>query len=66
MGRSSGGNDLSSAPMMKKSVPMPIAEMSSESLRPSDSTKPKMKIAVATTLMMPYTPDASSEFFGPV
>ena len=64
--RFDGGNDLSSAPMMKKSVPMPSAEMSSESLRPSVSTKPKTKMEVATSFTTPYTPDARSEFFVPV
>ena len=61
-----GGNTLSSAPMMKKSVPMPIAEMNSESLRPSESTRKNTNSAVATTLTMPYIPDARSELEVPV
>ena len=35
---------------MKNSEPIPIDEMDSDNLRPSNSTNPKMKIAVATTL----------------
>jgi hypothetical protein len=44
-----GGNSLSSAPMMKKKVPMPMAEMKSESFRPRESTKRRTKMEVATT-----------------
>ena len=36
--------------MIKNKEPIPIAEMKSDNLRPSNSMKPKMKIAVATTL----------------
>lgn len=39
--------------MMKKRVPMPMAEMKREALRPKVSTPKKMKMAVATTLTIP-------------
>ena len=48
-----GGNSLSSAPTMKNSVPMPIAEINSEYLRPSDSTRKNTKIVVATNFTIP-------------
>jgi len=35
---------------MKNKEPIPIAELKSDNLRPSNSMNPKMKIAVATTL----------------
>jgi hypothetical protein len=35
---------------MKNSEPIPIDEMKSDNLRPSNSTNPKMKIAVTPTL----------------
>lgn len=44
-----GGCVFRIAPMIKNNVPMPIAEINSESLRPSDSTKKKMNMAVETT-----------------
>jgi hypothetical protein len=37
---------------MKNSEPIPMVEMKSDNLRPSKSTNPKMKIAVAITLDM--------------
>ena len=40
---------------MKNRQPIPVAEMESDNLRPSNSMNPKTKIAVATTL------DAASE-----
>lgn len=49
----SGGCVLRSAPTMKNKVPIPIAEMNKDSLRPRVSTKKKTKIEVATTLTMP-------------
>ena len=49
----SGGNDLSRAPMMKNRIPIPIAEINNESLRPKDSTAKKTKKAVAMTFMTP-------------
>lgn len=49
----SGGCVLRSAPTMKNKVPIPIAEMNNESLRPSVSAKKKTKMAVATTLTIP-------------
>ena len=61
-----GGNVFSSAPIMKNSVPIPTAEMKSESLRPSVSTRKNTKIVVATSFTIPYTPDARSEFDVPV
>lgn len=48
-----GGWVFKIAPIMKKSVPMPIAEMKSESFLPRVSTPKKMKSAVATTLTTP-------------
>lgn len=48
-----GGWVLRMAPMMKKRVPMPKAEMAKESLRPMVSTRKKTKAAVATTLTTP-------------
>ena len=52
-GFAGGGNVLSSAPMMKNRTPMPMAEMNSESLRPSDSTRKNTKMDVATSLTIP-------------
>ena len=48
-----GGWVLRMAPMMKKRVPMPKAEMKRDRFRPRVSTPKKMKIVVATTLTMP-------------
>ncbi|KAJ7823126.1 hypothetical protein B0H13DRAFT_2446376 [Mycena leptocephala] len=44
-----GGNSLISAPMTKKKMSMPMAEMKSESFRPRESTKRNTKMKVATT-----------------
>lgn len=44
-----GGWVLRIAPMMKSRVPMPIAEMKRDSLRPRLSAAKKMKQAVAIT-----------------
>lgn len=49
----SGGCVFKSAPTMKKSVPIPIAEMNSDNLRPSVSTRKNTKMAVAISLTMP-------------
>ena len=49
----SGGCVFRSAPTMKNRVPIPIAEMNSDNLRPRVSTKKKTKMEVATTLTMP-------------
>ena len=49
----SGGNDLRRAPIMKNKVPIPIAEMNNESLRPKDSTAKKMKKTVAMIFTTP-------------
>ena len=61
-----GGWVFSRAPMMKKRVPIPIAEINKDSLRPRLSTKKKTKIEVAMTLTMPYMPDACKELETPV
>lgn len=50
-----GGCVFKIAPMIKKSDPIPIADIKSESLRPRVSTPKNMKMAVATTLMIPIT-----------
>lgn len=39
------------APIQKNRVPIPIAEINNDSLRPNDSTKKKMKRVVAATWM---------------
>lgn len=52
--------------MIKNSVPIPIAEMKSESLRPKDSAATKMKKAVAMTFTTPYIPEARRESDVPV
>lgn len=49
----SGGCVLRMAPIIKKSVPIPMAETNKEPLRPSVSTPKKMNIAVATTFTTP-------------
>lgn len=48
-----GGCVFRIAPMMKKRVPIPIAEMKSDSFLPRVSTPKKMKVAVATSFMIP-------------
>ncbi len=48
-----GGNSLRRAPMMKKKMPMPMAEIKSESLRPSESTRKNTRKAVDMTFMIP-------------
>lgn len=48
-----GGYDFSRAPTIKNRVPMPIADMNSDNLRPRLSTRKKTKIQVATTFTMP-------------
>lgn len=44
-----GGCVLITAPMMKNMMPIPMAEMNNDHLRPRVSTPKNMKIAVATT-----------------
>ncbi len=53
LGVDGGGKDLRRAPIMKNRVPMPHAEMKSDSLRPRDSTRKNTKIEVATTFTIP-------------
>ena len=47
--------------MIKNKEPIPIAEMKSDNLRPSNSMKPKMKIAVATTLDVARQGDSNAD-----
>lgn len=51
--------------MMKNKVPMPKEEMMRSIFRPRESTRKKTKMEVATSLTMPYIPDARSELVVP-
>lgn len=50
---------------MKNKVPMPKEEMMRSIFRPRESTRKKTKMEVATSLTMPYIPDARSELVVP-
>lgn len=52
-----GGCVFSIAPMIKNRVPIPIAEMKSDILRPRVSTPKNMKREVATSLTTPIQSD---------
>ena len=56
---------LRMAPMMKNMIPIPNAEMMRDGLRPRLSTAKSTKMVDATTLMMPYIPEARREFSVP-
>ena len=53
VGSVGGGYALRSAPTMKKSTPMPIAEIKRDILRPSVSTKKNTKKSVVMSFTMP-------------
>lgn len=53
------------APMIKKSDPMPRAEIKRAYFRPRVSTRKNTVMVVATTLMTPYIPDAKRELRTP-
>lgn len=48
-----GGCVLRTAPMMKKKIPIPIAEIKRDFLRPSVSTPIKMKVIVEASFITP-------------
>ncbi len=52
-GTTGGGCVFRIAPIIKNSVPIPIAEINSDNFLPRDSTKKKMNSAVATTFTTP-------------
>ena len=53
-GLTGGGWVFRIAPIIKNRVPIPIADMKSETFRPKVSTPKKIKSEVATTLTMPW------------
>ena len=52
-----GGCVLRMAPMMKNRVPIPMAEMKSDNLRPRVSTPKKINRVVATNFTTPFNED---------
>jgi hypothetical protein len=53
------------APMMKNVIPIPMADMNNEALRPRLSTKKNTKSVVAKTFTIPYIPEAKRELVVP-